>query len=320
VNRSVRRLPALILAASVLTLLAACSPPVTNLAACAAPFSPGDNSNAVTATGKVGTEPKVDFPTPLVTKDAQVTVLDRGDGDMVYPSNAVEVLITGYDPTTGEATRSTGYTADSAIRGIAGSNAYLKFGECVPAGSRISVVATAQQIFGDGLADAISQGAATAADETQVYVIDVLDTYLGKANGWDQLPQAGMPSVVLAPDGQPGFIVPNETAPTDLRVALLKAGTGAAVAESDAVVLQYTGITWDGVSPFDSSWDTGPAVLTIDAQSVVPGFAQAIIGQKVGSQVLAVIPPDLGYGDTQQQSIPPGSTLVFVIDILKIQG
>jgi peptidylprolyl isomerase len=37
---------------------------------------------------------------------------------------------------------------------------------------------------------------------------------------------------------------------------------------------------------------------------------------KVGSQVVAVIPPDLGYGDNAQGAIPAGSTLVFVIDVL----
>jgi peptidylprolyl isomerase len=43
---------------------------------------------------------------------------------------------------------------------------------------------------------------------------------------------------------------------------------------------------------------------------------QALDGVKVGSQVIAVIPPDLGYGDVDQGSIPAGSTLIFVIDVL----
>jgi len=49
---------------------------------------------------------------------------------------------------------------------------------------------------------------------------------------------------------------------------------------------------------------------------LINGFLKAVEGQKIGSQVVAVIPPAEGYGDTEQGSIPAGSTLVFVIDIL----
>ena len=38
----------------------------------------------------------------------------------------------------------------------------------------------------------------------------------------------------------------------------------------------------------------------------------------VVSQVMAIIPPSLGYGDQASDSIPANSTLVFVIDILGV--
>ena len=71
---------------------------------------------------------------------------------------------------------------------------------------------------------------------------------------------------------------------------------------------------WSSHEVFDTSWDSQPASLSLDA--VVPGFAEAVQGATVGSQLLVVIPPDLGYGDTAQGAIPAGSTLVFVIDVL----
>ena len=51
---------------------------------------------------------------------------------------------------------------------------------------------------------------------------------------------------------------------------------------------------------------------------VVPGFAQALEGQTVGSQILAVIPPELGYGEAGNEGagIKGTDTLVFVVDIL----
>jgi len=67
---------------------------------------------------------------------------------------------------------------------------------------------------------------------------------------------------------------------------------------------------------FDTTWDAEPK--SIDLSTMLPGFAEAITGQTVGSQVLVVIPPDQAYGDQAQGQIPADSTLVFVVDILGI--
>ena len=93
-------------------------------------------------------------------------------------------------------------------------------------------------------------------------------------------------------------------------------GTGEPIEIGDQVVVHYAGWTWEG-EQFDNSWDRiSPASFTVSSNSLIEGFVQALEGVKVGSQVIAVIPPDLGYGDSAQGSIPPGSTLIFVIDVL----
>lgn len=51
---------------------------------------------------------------------------------------------------------------------------------------------------------------------------------------------------------------------------------------------------------------------------MIDGWVQGLVGQPAGSQVLLIIPPELAYGDADQGTIPPGSTLVFVIDILAV--
>jgi FKBP-type peptidyl-prolyl cis-trans isomerase len=66
---------------------------------------------------------------------------------------------------------------------------------------------------------------------------------------------------------------------------------------------------------FDSSWKRG-APTQFSISGVVPGFQKALVGQKVGSQVVAVVTPADGYGDKGSGSIPANATLVFVIDIL----
>ena len=48
----------------------------------------------------------------------------------------------------------------------------------------------------------------------------------------------------------------------------------------------------------------------------MPGFTKAIAGQTVGSQVIAILPPADGYGEAGAGTIPPNSTLIFVVDIL----
>mgnify|MGYP000338009305 CR=1 FL=1 len=101
-------------------------------------------------------------------------------------------------------------------------------------------------------------------------------------------------------------------------VAQIK-GKGKEVTNNNTVKVKYTGWLLDGTQ-FDSSWDKN-TTLEADTYSggnhqVIEGWQQAMVGQTVGSQVLMVIPPNLGYGDTAQGSIPANSTLIFVVDIL----
>ncbi len=52
----------------------------------------------------------------------------------------------------------------------------------------------------------------------------------------------------------------------------------------------------------------------------MPGLAEALIGQNVGSQVIVAIPPEQGYPEDQRPAtIPEGSTMVFVFDVLGIE-
>ncbi|HEY9441362.1 MAG TPA: FKBP-type peptidyl-prolyl cis-trans isomerase, partial [Streptomyces sp.] len=52
------------------------------------------------------------------------------------------------------------------------------------------------------------------------------------------------------------------------------------------------------------------------AQVTLKGLKNGLVGKKVGSRVLLVVPPDQAFGDKAQQAIPANSTLVFAVDIL----
>jgi peptidylprolyl isomerase len=96
-------------------------------------------------------------------------------------------------------------------------------------------------------------------------------------------------------------------------------GTGATAVATDTVQVQYVGADYTNGRDFDSSWSRGQP-STFPLNGVVPGFAQGIVGMKVGGRREIVIPPALGYGSTgQPPAVSPNETLVFVVDLLAIQ-
>lgn len=322
-----RKLASIAMTAGLLVTLSACSGSPFFGAACTPTYEPGSNSALITADGGFGNDPAAEFPTPLVAKSDEAQVVHEGDGDLVPVGGVADVQITIYDGQSGDKLISTDY-AGSGLRAAAieGQPAFGALAQCTTVGSRVVAVGTAGELIGES--GITANGLPVGPDDAVVLVADVLRSFLGKANGADQIPQAGFPAIVLAPDGRPGFTFPNETAPTDLRYAALKAGNGAVVEEGDSVVVNYTGVVWDSQAVFDSTWENGvPATLvasdfttTGDGSGVVPGLAEAMIGTKVGSQLIVVIPPEFGYpAGSAPASIGEDATIVFVLDILGIE-
>ena len=141
-----------------------------------------------------------------------------------------------------------------------------------------------------------------------------------RASGEAVPPVAGLPTVTLADDGKPSLTPATGTAPTTLVVQPLIKGAGPEVTAGQTVTVHYSGWLWDG-TPFDSSWDRGQPypVENVGQANVIAGWNEGLVGQTVGSQVMLVVPPDKGYGAEDKGTIPPNSTLVFVVDILAAQ-
>jgi peptidylprolyl isomerase len=128
-----------------------------------------------------------------------------------------------------------------------------------------------------------------------------------------------LPTVTLAANGEPSIsFAPDQGPPDSMITEVLIVGSGDAAVGPDATVLaHYTGWLWDG-EVFDSSWGGEPRAFPLS--SVIQGWREGLAGHRVGSQLLLVVPPDLAYGDDPPQGIPPGATLVFVVDILGSAG
>lgn len=131
----------------------------------------------------------------------------------------------------------------------------------------------------------------------------------------DRDPQDELPAVTFDDDGIPTMSTLASDPPTVITVKTLEAGDGAIVAEGDYVTVDYAGFLWSDGTQFDSSYDTGePAGFSLN--EVVDGWKYGLAGTTVGDRVLVVVPPDYGYGDEESDSIPAGSTLVFVVDVV----
>ena len=99
----------------------------------------------------------------------------------------------------------------------------------------------------------------------------------------------------------------------------LVVGTGAEAQEGSKVTVHYTGTLTNG-QKFDSSVDRGePFSFTVGAGQVIKGWDMGVVGMKVGGKRQLFIPAKLAYGDQGIGSIPPGATLVFEIELLKVE-
>jgi peptidylprolyl isomerase len=98
-------------------------------------------------------------------------------------------------------------------------------------------------------------------------------------------------------------------------------GTGTAAKSGSSLTVNYVGVLYKGGKEFDSSWKTGkPFPFQLGGGSVIPGWDQGLVGMKVGGRRELTIPPQLAYGKQgSPPTIPPNSTLVFVIDLLGVK-
>ncbi len=119
---------------------------------------------------------------------------------------------------------------------------------------------------------------------------------------------------------EPKVVPPSGPAPTHLVIKDLIKGTGATVTPSSTVTVNYVGVLYKGGKVFDASWNHGMPI-SFPLSGVIPGWTQGLPGMKVGGRRLLIIPASLGYGATgSPPAIPPNAALVFVIDLLGVQG
>jgi FKBP-type peptidyl-prolyl cis-trans isomerase FklB len=108
------------------------------------------------------------------------------------------------------------------------------------------------------------------------------------------------------------------TTVSGLQYQILTKGTGKIPTAQDTVVAHYKGTLVDGTE-FDNSFKRNePATFAVGG--VIKGWQEALQMMPVGSKWQLVVPAELGYGEQGAgQVIPPGSTLIFEIELISIK-
>jgi FKBP-type peptidyl-prolyl cis-trans isomerase FklB len=120
----------------------------------------------------------------------------------------------------------------------------------------------------------------------------------------------------LAENGKKPDVV---TTASGLQYRVLAPGSGAQPKPTDVVTVNYTGKLLDG-SEFDSSYKRGePASFPLN--HVIPGWSEGVGLMKAGSKYELFVPPSLAYDlRSPAPTIPPGSMLIFTVELLSFKA
>ncbi len=288
----------------------------------------GSSSNAndaVKVTGSFNKTPTVTIPTEQASGNLVVSKPVHGTGAVLKAGNAALANLTlykwsGTSHTLIDSTYGTGPQIIPSQSDLSGITTALKGARL---GSRVVVVLPPKYGYG---ASGNSNLGITGTD-TLVWVIDLLQQYAANQSASGSQVSSGggaLPSVTAKAGEAPSVTIPKNSPPSTLSVTTLIKGSGPKLATGDTVVTQYVGYIWRTGDVFTSTWPSteqpngSPFSFQLGGD-VLTGFSEGLTGVTVGSRVMVVIPPSLGYGPSGGDSragIEKTDTLVFVVDVL----
>ena len=279
---------------------------------------PGGSLDTLKITGDQGKAPEVKFDGKLDPSEIETDVVVEGDGDEVAAGDNVLTHVWIGNGFTQEQSFST-YEAGTPELLTVGDDVSkaIKAGlEGETVGSRVAVVAPAEDAFGDQGNPQLGIG----NQDSVVFVMDLVDK-IGTEPEGEERPVAKWAPGIVEEGGKPtGFDFEGLARPSkNLLVTKSIKGDGPVVEKGQKIYVNYLGQTFGGDQPFDESYSKGaPVSFPIGVGQVIKGWDQALVGQTVGSRMILSIPPDLGYGEAGNEGagIKGTDTLYFVVDIL----
>ncbi|MFD8263044.1 FKBP-type peptidyl-prolyl cis-trans isomerase [Streptomyces griseoluteus] len=277
---------------------------------------------AITAGTKFGEKPTVAKGPGEPSKDLAVRTVIAGNGRPVAENDFIKANYLGQIWSSGKVFDNS-YDRNPLVLQLAQGSIidgwrYALTGKKI--GSRVEIAVPPTWGYGPSG----NEQAGIKGTDTLVFVIDLLDSYNTKSSAKGKVvPQTdpALPKVATNTDGnQPKVTLPKSDPPKKLVSNYIIEGDGDEVTRKQAVLCQFQGLEWQGGRTFQKTYGSGRlSQFSVEQmEQVVKGLAQGITGKKVGSRVLIVVPPDLGYGDNPPSGsgIKKGATLVFTVDIL----
>ncbi|MFJ5520188.1 FKBP-type peptidyl-prolyl cis-trans isomerase [Streptomyces griseoluteus] len=277
---------------------------------------------AITAGTKFGEKPTVAKGPGQPPKDLAVRTVIAGNGRPVAENDFIKANYLGQIWSSGKVFDNSYDRSPLVLQLAQGSIIdgwrYALTGKKI--GSRVEIAVPPTWGYGPSG----NEQAGIKGTDTLVFVIDLLDSYNTKSSAKGKVvPQTdpSLPKVATNTDGnQPKVTLPKSDPPKKLVSNYVIEGDGDEVTRKQTVLCQFQGLEWQGGRTFQKTYGSGRlSQFSVEQmEQVVKGLAQGITGKKVGSRVLIVVPPDLGYGDNPPSGsgIKKGATLVFTVDIL----
>ncbi|MFG3048460.1 FKBP-type peptidyl-prolyl cis-trans isomerase [Streptomyces sp. NPDC048202] len=277
---------------------------------------------AITAGTKFGEKPTVAKGSGDPSKDLAVKTVIAGNGRTVAENDFIQANYLGQIWSSGKVFDNS-YDRNPLVLQLAQGSIidgwrYALTGKKI--GSRVEIAVPPTWGYGPSG----NEQAGIKGTDTLVFVIDLLDSFNAKSSAkGKEVPQtdAALPKVATNTDGNlPKVTLPKSDPPKKLVSNYVLEGDGDEVTKKQAILCQFQGLEWQGGRTFQKTYGSGRlSQFSVEQmEQVVKGLAQGVTGKKVGSRVLIVVPPDLGYGDNPPSGsgIKKGATLVFTVDIL----
>jgi FKBP-type peptidyl-prolyl cis-trans isomerase len=286
----------------------------------------GAASSGVSVSGSFGRPPVIKIPAAKPTTKLAVQTVIHGSGPVLHSTDAFvgNYAIYIWSGTAHRLAQSSFTTTTHH------GNPTLFSGQLLPGlekaligqkmGSRVLAVIPPKEGFGtSGNAQVGIKGT-----DTLVFVVDLIQDFAANASATGTPVSSGgkgLPTVTAVTGSAPTIKMPSGKPPTKLVTKTLIQGTGPAVTKGQTLVVQYVGAIWASGKVFDASWTHGQPyhfVIGATPSQAIPGWDTGLIGQKVGSRVMLVLPPKEAFGTkgNPQVGIKGTDTVVFVVDIL----
>lgn len=261
-------------------------------------------------------QPTVNAPYPFRVDQTIGKVVVEGSGHAVPTASAsVRLHYVGINARTGE-------VFDASWAG--GEPVTFQLGQLIPGfaagvvgktvGSRVAVAITSADGYGAQGNPAIG----VEANDTLLFIVDILDSELAGPQGTPVTPPGGLPQV-SDNAGTPDIAIPAGLAePTQVQVQPLIQGAGRALAAEDALTSHAVCVTWGGTEFYNDFG--GPAVSDAASGAAHQALFNALVGQQTGSRVLVTMPGSIAFPNgNRTPSLAPNTSVACVVDILFTQ-